>query len=250
MDGSGYEHPINKLMLETTCEFLDDVECGSNTSGFGISLGGGVLYYVAHARPDVIKRSVLVSPAIASCIDKNLLGGILDGTNNFFCFESRHNGKLLFRDLTTGNGDTSSRKKKDPIPKFFYKPLYRRSQRNAPKGHYKALFLSLINSVGLDSSDACNNDSDPSNVDPFGATVDIDTSAHRLVIWPEKDRLINFELGTKFFQVGSNPDGTLTSKSRHTIFESIPECGHLFDAYGKIFTDIICAQVREYLLSS
>jgi hypothetical protein len=48
-------------MLETTCEFLDVVGCGSNTSAFGISLGGGVLYYVAHARPDIIKRSVLVT---------------------------------------------------------------------------------------------------------------------------------------------------------------------------------------------
>jgi pimeloyl-ACP methyl ester carboxylesterase len=235
-------------MLETTCEFLDVVECGSNTSGFGISLGGGVLYYTAHARPDVIKKSVLVSPAIASCIDQNLLRGILDGTNNFFCFESRHDVKLLFRDLTTGNGDTS-RKKKDPIPKFFYEPLYRRSQRNAPKGHYKALLLSLINSVGLDRGNALS-DARENDVDPFAATVDIDTSAHRLVIWPEKDRIINFEQGMEFFQVMSNSDGKLTSKSSDTIFESIPECGHLFHENGKILTDIICGQVREYLLTS
>lgn len=197
MNGSDYVHPTNKSMLESTCEFLDVVQCGSNTSGFGISLGGGVLYYVAHAKPDIIKRSVLVSPALVPCIDEDLLRGILDGTNNFFCFEeSRQDVKLLFRDLSTGNDDTS-RKKKDPVPKFFYESLYRRSQKIAPKGHYKALLLSLIESVGLSGSDVTSDiipekDHDSNNVDPFAATADIDPSAHRLVIWPEKDRIINF----------------------------------------------------------
>lgn len=94
ISGSDYVHPTNKSMLHSTCEFLDAVECGINTSGFGISLGGGVLYYVAHARPDLIKKSVLVSPALVPCIDKDLLRGILDGSNNFFCFESRRDVKL------------------------------------------------------------------------------------------------------------------------------------------------------------
>jgi pimeloyl-ACP methyl ester carboxylesterase len=256
LNGGGYVHPTNKSMLETTCEFLDVVGCGSNTSAFGISLGGGVLYYVAHARPDIIKRSVLVSPAIASCIDKDLLRGILDGTNNFFCFESRHDVKLLFRDLSTGNDD-ASRKKKDPVPKFFYESLYRRSQRIAPKGHYKALLLSLISSVGLDSSETQydttfekDNGSKANNLDPFAATSDIDPSAHRLVIWPEKDRIISFEQGKDFFQVKANVDGSFTSKSDHTSFESIPDCGHLFHAKGKIITNIIRAQVREYLIGT
>lgn len=142
-----------------------------------------------------------------------------------------------------------TRKKKDPVPKFFYESLYRRSKRIAPKGHYKALLLSLIDSVGLNDSNAISYDtSEIDHVDPFAAKFDIDRSAHRLVIWPEKDRIINFEQGMKFFRVTSNSDGTLTSKSGQTIFESIPNCGHLFNAEGKILTDIIQSRVREYLM--
>ena len=250
-----YAHPTNLTMLETTCEFLDVVQCGRDTSGFGISLGGGVLYYVAHARPDIIQRSVLVSPALASCVDTCLLRGILDGTNNFFCFESRQDVKLLFRDLTTGKDDLS-RKKRDPVPKFFYESIYRKSQKIAPKGHYKSLLLNLISSVGLDGDETVHNhmekdvESSTNEVDPFMATIDIDPCAQRLVIWPEKDRIINFEQGMNFFQVRQSSDGTFTSKSEGTQFESIPDCGHLFDAKGKIITDIIKANVRGYLLGN
>lgn len=248
-DDTNYVHPTNQFMLESTCEFLDVVRCGSKTCGFGISLGGGVLYYVAHARPDIIKRSVLVSPAISSCVDRDLVRGILAGTNNFFCFESRQDVKLLFRDLTTGNDDTS-RKKKDPLPKFFYEPIYRRSQRRAPKGHFKALLLSLISSSGLDGSDSSSGDQSKNNdLGIFAATTDIDPSAHRLVIWPRKDRIINFEQGMSFFRVRSNADGSFTSESDQTQFECLPDCGHVFDADGRIITDIIGEQVRDYLVA-
>ena len=253
LDDGAYIHPTNKFMLKSTCEFLAAVQVGSNTSAFGISLGGAVLYYVAHARPDVIKRSVLVSPAIVPCVDKSLLRGILGGTNNFFCFESRHDVKVLFRDLSTGRD--VSRKKRDPVPKFFLESIYRESQKKAPKGHYKALLLNLLESVGLDESTNPNHgassnmqqtsDSD----DPFAALSDIDSSAHRLVIWPEQDMIVNFEQGIRFFEVSSNSDGTFSSKGSRTEFESIPDCGHVFDAKGKIITDIIRSRVREYLLA-
>eukprot|EP00956_Cyclotella_meneghiniana_P004974 scaffold6157_cov120-Cyclotella_meneghiniana.AAC.2 len=251
-DDTNYVHPTNQFMLESTCEFLDVVNCGSKTCGFGISLGGAVLYYVAHARPDIIQRSVLVSPAITCCVDKELVTGILDGTNNFFCFESRQDVKLLFRDLTTGNDDTS-RKKKDPLPKFFYEPIYRRSQKRAPKGHFKALLLSLISSSGLDGNDDSSGDySKNNNLNIFTATTDIDPTAHRLVIWPRKDRIINFEQGMSFFRVRENTcnaDGSsFTSESDQTQFECIPDCGHVFDVDGRIITDIIRDQVRDYLV--
>ena len=258
-DGN-YVHPTNQTMLETTIEFLDVVHCGKNTSGFGISLGGAVLYYVAHARPDIIQKSILVSPGLAYCIDPTLLRGILDGTNNFFCFESRNDVKVLFRDLTTGREENDVRKKKDPVPKFFYEGIYRKSLKMAPRGHYKELLLGLISSVGLDDEVKLHQDgmekgvgssgTSQNEVDPFKATIDIDQSAQRLVIWPEKDKIINFDRGMNFFQVRRNTDGTFFSESKGTRFESIPDCGHVFDARGKIITDIIRASVREYLIGN
>ncbi|KAL7521732.1 hypothetical protein ACHAWX_006407 [Stephanocyclus meneghinianus] len=251
--GSKYTQPTHKSMLETTCEFLDVVQVGSNTSAFGISLGGGVLYYVAYARPDIIKRSVLVSPAIVPCVDKALVSGILDGRNNFFCFESREDVKVLFRDLSTGRDD-ASRKKRDPVPKFFLEAIYRQSQKLAPKGHYKALLLNLLESVGFDESQTLsrepqNDNMNSDSADPFAAVTDIDTGAKRLVIWPEKDRIINFEQGMEFFDVSLNSSGTFSCKSHTTEFESIPNCGHLFNTEGKVIIDIIRPRVREYLLA-
>jgi len=253
LDAQNYVQPTHYSMLESTCEFLDAVQCGSNTHAFGISLGGATCYYVANARPDIIKRSVLVSPAIVPCVDKDLVKGIEEGSRNFFCFESREDVKLLMRDLSTGREDTS-RRKRDPVPKFFHETIYRTAQTVAPSGHYKAMLTSLLTNVGLTQSDEVGLtpetdkfQTEEDEVNPFSATLDIDLNAQRLVIWPEKDQIINFEQGKAFFEV-TEKGGKFSSKSSHTEFESVPDCGHVFDADGKSIMDIIRSRVREYLL--
>jgi len=257
VDPDNYVQPTHESMLKTTSEFLDVVEVGSNTNAFGVSLGGAVCYYLAHHRPDIIKRSVLVSPAILPCVDKGLVNGIQDGTNNFICFESREDVKLLLRDLSTGRDDTD-RKKKDPVPKFFLETVYRTSpQSRAPEGHYRAMLLSLLTNAGSTSGGTpeCEpgNDDDRNSAgnvaNPFLAATDVDADAHRLVIWPEKDQIINYEQGKQFFEVSTTQEGKLMSTSRNTEFESIQNCGHVFDANGKSIMDIIRPRVREYLLN-
>ncbi|KAL7524126.1 hypothetical protein ACHAXR_001249, partial [Thalassiosira sp. AJA248-18] len=232
---------------------------GNNTNVFGISLGGAVGYYVAHKRPDIIKHTILVSPAILPCVDETLLSGLQDGSNNFFCFESRNDVKLLMRDLSTGRDDYG-RKKKDPIPKFLYETLYRNAQTVAPKGHYKAMLLSLLTNAGLTESGTlgCGHGAMDSNTlgvnnNPFAAKIDVDPECNRLVLWPEKDRIINCEQGKQFFQVTSTmKDRTdacrYESKSENTEFETIPDCGHIFHADGTSIMDIIRPRVREHLL--
>merc|ERR1719253_1766069 len=257
LDRDNYVQPTHESMLETTSEYLDVVKVGNNTHAFGISLGGAVCYYVANKRPDIIKKTTLVSPAILPCIDKDLIAGIQDGSNNFFCFESRDDVKLLFRDLSTGRND-HDRKKKDPLPKSLYEPIYRSQKKAAPEGHYKAMLLSLIKNAGLARSTGTSEYSPTDNInmggintnsiDPFAAVTDIDRESHRLVIWPEKDMIINFEQGKQFFDVSLSGDG-FTSKSKHTDFETIPDCGHVFCADGKGVMDIIRPRVRDYLLN-
>ena len=247
-----YEQPTHASMLETTSEFLDVVNAGNNVNAFGISLGGAVCYYVANHRPDIIKKTVLVSPAIIPCVDKSLLEGIQDGTNNFFCFESREDVKLLMRDLSTGRDDNHNRKKKDPVPKFLLEAVYRDAKKRAPEGHFKAMLISLLKNAGLTKSgapgDAPDMAGEGNEINPFLALNDVDTEAHRLVIWPEKDQIINFEQGKLFFEVSATEDGTLISKSKNTQFESIPDCGHVFHADGRLIFNIIRPRVREWLL--
>ena len=99
-----------------------------------ISLGGAVGYYLQHHRPDIIKRSVLVSPAILCCIDKDYMKGNKDGSNNFFFLECRRDAKkLLMRDLSTGRDD-NTRKKKDPVPKLFLGLCIVSRRRRVQKG--------------------------------------------------------------------------------------------------------------------
>lgn len=252
LDAQKYEQPTQRSMLESTVEFLDAVDCGSNTHAFGISLGGGVCYYVAHARPDIIKRSVLVSPAIVPCVSRDLVRSIREGTNNFFCFESREDVKMLFRDLSTGRDD-KSRRKVDPVPTFFLETIYRNSQKVAPEGHNKAMLESLLANAGYNESGEfdpdLNSDSKFAEADPFSASADIDPQARRLVIWPEKDQIINFEQGKKFFGVREDEEGRrFISDSAETRFFSVPDCGHVFDADGRGIMDIIKPSVQEYIL--
>ena len=229
-EGDEYEQPTHQSMLSTTSEWLDEVRAANNCNAFGISMGGGVAYFIHHHRPDKIKRAVLVSPAIPCCVDKHLITGIQDGTNNFFCFESRQDVKLLMRDLSTGRND-DKRKKKDPIPKFFNEAVYRMHKKNSPEGHYRGLLMNIL---------PTEEGEEEGNV--FTATSDIHAEATRLIIWPEKDQIINCEQGKAFFKE------TISDKENKTEFETIPDCGHVWHADGRIITDLIQARTREYLL--
>lgn len=246
-DPDGYVQPTHESMLETTSEFLDEVRASDNCNVFGISLGGAVAYYLHNLRPDKIKRAVLVSPAIVACIDKDLIRGILDGTNNFICAESRKDVKLLMRDLSTGRND-NERKKKDPVPKFFLEALYRRMKRSAPEGHFKALLMNLLRHAGLTRSVTLGSLLGPHHeptsrneeqANPFAALTDVDGDSHRLVIWPEKDQIISYEEGKRYFE---------GSISKSTRFESIPDCGHVFHADGTGIMKLVRGSARKYLL--
>lgn len=231
VDPDNYTLPTHNLMLESTSEFLDMIKCSRNTNAFGISLGGAACYYLQHHRPDIIKRAVLVSPAILCCVDKDLVNGIREGSNNFCFFESRHDVEMLMRDLSTGRDDYT-REKWDPVPQFFLESVYRQSKRGVPAGHFRALILNLL----------ANTDS------PFSSAKDVDTDSNRLVVWPEKDRIINYEEGKRFFEV-SLSGGGFASKSPNTVFESVEDCGHVFHSDGRSITDIIRPRVRDYLLN-
>merc|ERR1712151_848452 len=82
---------------------------------------------------------------------RDLVRSILEGTNNFFCYESREDVKMLMRDLSTGRDD-KSRRKLDPGPTFFLETIYRYSQKIAPEGHNKAMLESLLVSAGYNES--------------------------------------------------------------------------------------------------
>merc|ERR1712086_542821 len=101
----------------------------------GTSFGGVLLYYLRMKRPDVIQKTVLVSPALAKCLADPFLDGLVDGSENFVDFQSRDDVVHLFRDLLWTN------------PKFVYDFMYELNIRDVPRGHNKGLQDSLIKAV-------------------------------------------------------------------------------------------------------
>jgi pimeloyl-ACP methyl ester carboxylesterase len=265
-DPQSFKQPTHESMLESTSEFLDVVKAGNNCNAFGISMGGGLVYYLRFKRPDVIQRTVLVSPAIQYCLDDAFVDGLLKGKNNFIDFQSREDVKLLFRNaLTIGpydeeeennnkdkynnnsNSDSNQpRRKKDPVPKFLLESIYRAQNANAPEGHHRKMMRSLLKSAGITpTDDDTNDDNDDDDKSIFTTEIDIDQDSPRLVIWPEQDQICNYEKAKRFFK---NSTETNYKGKRRTEFESIPHCGHVFHADGRSILDLIVPKTKQFLL--
>jgi len=289
-DPSHYREPSHKtadLMLESTCEFLDAVNVGPTCccNVFGISMGGALAYFLQIKRPDIVQKSVLVSPAIPACMDDQLIDGILSGTNSFLNIRSRDDIKFLFRDmLWTGPYATDPkadrRKRKYPIPKFLFEAMYRKHQTNVPKEHYKKLVRGLIASGGLTTTTTTTtmNDGDgdgdgdhhggndnpeslttreKNNNNDFAVASDLDRNSPRLVICPEDDQLCDCTKTRRFFErsiVTSTSASASASTSPHhsapngTIYKTIPDCGHVFHLDGRLIYDVVSPIVRDYLI--
>ena len=261
-DPQSFQQPTAESMLESTSEFLDVVKAGNNCNAFGISMGGALVYYLRFKRPDIIQRTVLVSPAIQYCLDDAFIDGLLKGNNNFIDFQSREDVKLLFRNVLTAgpydedennnkdkdsNNSNSSqpRRKKDPVPKFILESIYRAQKVNAPDGHHRKMMHSLLKSAGITPTDDDINDDNDNDKSIFTTEIDLDQDSPRLVIWPEQDQICNYEKAKRFFK---NSTETNYKGKRRTEFESIPHCGHVFHADGRTILDLIVPKTKQFLL--
>jgi pimeloyl-ACP methyl ester carboxylesterase len=255
-DPQSFKQPTAESMLESTSEFLDVAKAGNNCNAFGISMGGGLVYYLRFKRPDIIQRTVLVSPAIQYCLDDVFVDGLLKGKNNFIDFQSRDDVKLLFRNVLTAgpydedeNNNNSNisqpRRKKDPVPKFLLESIYRAQKANAPDGHHRKMMHSLLKSAGITPTDDDSKDDDSNDKSIFTTEIDLDQDSPRLVIWPERDQICNHEKAKRFFQ---NSTESNYKGKRRTDFESIPHCGHVFHADGRSILDIIVPKTKQFLL--
>jgi len=232
-EGEAFQQPNADMMVDSTSEFLDVMKAGTNCNALGTSFGGVLLYYLRMKRPDVIQKTVLVSPALAKCLADPFLDGLIDGSENFVDFQSRDDVVHLFRDLLWTDPkrrSTNSDVKKDPFPKFIYDFMYEMNMRDVPRGHNKGLQDSLIKAVtqskGGDGID-----------DIYLAPSDIDKDSLRLVVWPEEDQICDHKKGKRFFE-----------SSGATVFESVPECGHVFHENGKGIYELLAPKVQEFLL--
>jgi pimeloyl-ACP methyl ester carboxylesterase len=258
-----FQQPDAETLLESTSEFLDVVEVGPNCNALGTSLGGAILYYLRRNRPEIIQKTVLVAPAIMSCISDGFLNGLVKRKHRFMDFHSRDDVKHLFRNFlwtdprkrtSNNNGNTPKRRiKKDPIPKVVYEVVYRLWQRDVPEGHHKALQDTLLRthvhntngcneSTGIagsdDNANGGENTTEHDNI--FAATTDIDRDSPRLLVWPEEDQISDIEKGKRFF-------GPSVASGR-TVLKTIQACGHVFHADGTPIYELVVPVAKAFLL--
>lgn len=215
-----YQQPTPSSILSSTIEFLEVLNI-QNCNAFGYSLGGALVYFLRYKRPDLVQRTVLVSPAIESCIDEQFVNDFLNGTKRHFCFQDRQDVKVLFRDLSTPH-----RSKKDPIPKFFLEAILRERERRAPSTHFEEMLHVLLRERGVDPE--------------MSTTKDIDPESPRLVLWPDHDFICNYQQGKDFFS---------SSASNHcTTFQTISDTGHMFHSNGAFVLDFVRSEIANFLL--
>ena len=218
-DPNSFEQPTSSSILESTIEFLTVLKV-KKCNAFGYSMGGALAYFLRFKRPDIVQRTVLVSPSLESCVDKVFIEDFLKGRKRHWCFEERNDAKLLFRDLSVPH-----RKVHNPIPKFFLEAIVRDQQTSAPRGHYREMLELLLKHIGTDTE--------------MSTPLDIDPYSPRLVIWPRHDFICNYDQGKKFFECS---DGITTN------FHTIEDCGHMFHSDGRFILDIAKDQISDYLL--
>ena len=183
--------PTPNIILQVTIEFLELVLSSSSTTtsttttttatrhrchGFGYSIGGALLYYIKYKRPDLFDRTCLIAPSLQYVINDDFVNDFVTNRKNHFCFECRHDAKILFRDLSIPDDDDDDddnddstgpsrhhdrssrrrstttrrrrgrRKKNNPIPKFFLQSIYKLQVQSTPPNHFRNILLLLLES--------------------------------------------------------------------------------------------------------
>jgi pimeloyl-ACP methyl ester carboxylesterase len=216
-----FQQPTPHSLLGSTIEFLEVLNV-QNCNAFGYSLGGALAYFLRCKLPGIVKKTVLVSPSFESVMQEVFKNEFLSGQSKQFCFASRQDAKVFFREGSI----PKNRTKRDPIPKFFLEAIWRDRQRSAPPNHFEEMLTGLLKF----------HEGEDSNF--FGMTRDIDPDSPRLVFWPDEDYICTHDKGKELF-----------GDSTQTEFVTLHGCGHLFFADGTFLLENIVPQVSKYLLS-
>jgi len=216
-EGSGFRYPTPQRLLDSVVGFAQALEL-KECAVFGISLGGGLAYFLQEQHPKVFRKAILINPALESVVDAQFIDDFEQGRKNHFCIQSRDDVKHLFRDLSCPH-----RKKKNPVPKFLLEAIWQDRLKREPSDHFRNYFERLLQERGKDP-------------EWLGCEKDIAPDAHRLVIWPRNDFIANYEKGRAFF-----------AESTQTTFLSVPDCGHVFHSDGKSIIEHTLPQMVEYL---
>merc|ERR1712194_895020 len=93
LEGSSFQQPTPESMLESTSELLEVVKAGNNCNALGTSMGGALLYFLKLKDPTIIRKTILVEPALGSVLAKPFLDDLISGKQSVGSFRSRDDVK-------------------------------------------------------------------------------------------------------------------------------------------------------------
>lgn len=216
-----FPYPAPEDLGDGVKDLLDALGITRNCYAYGASMGGCLVYHLQQRYPQLIVKSILISPALEVVVDDRFLESFRTGQKNHFCWESRADVEEFMIDLSC------PQRQKNPIPRFLLEAIWQDRQTRAPPGHFRTLLDKMLRHRGEDPQ-------------RLGCAQDIDPTAQRLVLWPEDDYISNHGRGQRFFA---------ESLKHNTVFRSIPDCGHLFHADGKTVLIHAAPMMVEYLLA-
>ena len=212
-----FEYPTLPTLVQSTRELLEVLGI-TQCCAYGISQGGALVYFLQQKHPQIVQKSILISPALEAVVDVQFLHEMLLRKKNHICVESREDFQELFHNLSCPH-----RVVKDPVPTFLLEALWQARKAKEPPGHFRTFLSTLIDQGGKDP-------------DWLGCNCDIAPTAQRLLIWPENDFICNHDKGKAFF-----------SKSPSTKFHSVPDCGHMFHSNGKTIMELSAPLIIDFL---
>mmetsp|Transcript_10979 Transcript_10979/g.15474 ORF Transcript_10979/g.15474 Transcript_10979/m.15474 type:complete len:215 (+) Transcript_10979:1402-2046(+) len=211
-------------MIETMEQFIEALNIES-CDILGYSMGGAIAYILYQDHPEIIRKSVLVSPGFQSCMSASYLNDMANGGKANHCFETRTElNEFLCKT------STPDRTKKNPLPKVFLEPIIRDRERNTPSHYFEKMTQSLRDTMIQPNSNFHY---------AMVAQHDIDPNADRLVFWPDQDHICTHARGKDFF-----------SDSNAIEFVTVENCGHIFDRDGKAIYGKVAPQITSYLFGT
>ena len=219
--GQEFPYPEPEDLGDGIKDLLEALEITENCYAYGASMGGCLVYHLQQRYPQLITKSILISPAIEVVLDDAFLESFQSGRNKHFCWESREDVQTFMLDLSC------PQRQKDPFPGFLLEAIWQDRQARAPPDHFRKILQKMLDHRGQDPK-------------RLGCAKDIDPKANRLVLWPEEDYISNYSRGKAFFA---------DSLQHKTIFKSIPDCGHLFHSDGKTVLIHAAPMMVEYLMA-
>eukprot|EP00613_Pedinella_sp_CCMP2098_P016096 CAMPEP_0171748264 /NCGR_PEP_ID=MMETSP0991-20121206/39989_1 /TAXON_ID=483369 /ORGANISM="non described non described, Strain CCMP2098" /LENGTH=358 /DNA_ID=CAMNT_0012348567 /DNA_START=9 /DNA_END=1085 /DNA_ORIENTATION=- len=232
--GEPFPYPESyEVMAERVFEMTEALGFPQGFDVVGYSMGGNMAFWLKHAHPAAVGRTVLAAPAVPGCIADAFHASILAG-------DAAHGWetKAELEAFMAKIGPPGM----PPFPSLVLDALMAIRAEDAPPGYFRGFFPTFLDPANRSHLSLCGG---RSVVDPAallagagGLTSDPDPTSARLVVWGANDAICDHGKGARFFQ-----------RSVCTEFVTVPGCGHVvfMDPSKNFLVEAVAPRAAKFL---